>query len=246
MNLIGDYHTHTVYSHGMGSIEENVKAAIDKKLEVIAITDHGPRSEYGVDKKSFKKMRLEIDKLSKKYQNQIKILLGVEANILDVEGNLDIDIDFLNESDIILAGFHFDIIYREKLEKIRMELSRRTRIKHYIDKDIYEELKQVNTKSIINALNKYDINILTHLGDKYPVNIEKIAAIAQKHNTYLEINNFHRYLNCYQINKILKYKNLKFVVNSDAHRPKDVGNIKIAIKTLEKSNIDITRVVNIK
>lgn len=28
MEILGDYHTHTVFSHGHGSIEDNVKAAI--------------------------------------------------------------------------------------------------------------------------------------------------------------------------------------------------------------------------
>ena len=37
-----DFHTHTTYSHGKGSIEDNVKEAIKKGLKAIAITDHGP------------------------------------------------------------------------------------------------------------------------------------------------------------------------------------------------------------
>lgn len=43
MEILGDYHTHTVFSHGHGSIEDNVKAAIKMGLKEIAITDHGFR-----------------------------------------------------------------------------------------------------------------------------------------------------------------------------------------------------------
>ena len=32
-----DWHTHTVYSHGKGTIEDNVKVAIEKNLTSIAI-----------------------------------------------------------------------------------------------------------------------------------------------------------------------------------------------------------------
>ena len=50
-----DYHTHTIYSpgplrsHGKGTPEENVQAAIEKGLTGIAISEHGPgHLTYGI------------------------------------------------------------------------------------------------------------------------------------------------------------------------------------------------------
>ncbi|MDD6540033.1 MAG: PHP domain-containing protein, partial [Firmicutes bacterium] len=40
--LVYDLHTHTTYSHGKGSVEDNVREAFNKGLEYIAISDHGP------------------------------------------------------------------------------------------------------------------------------------------------------------------------------------------------------------
>ena len=40
MILYGDYHTHTVYTHGHGTVEDNVKVAIKRGLKQIAITEH--------------------------------------------------------------------------------------------------------------------------------------------------------------------------------------------------------------
>ena len=40
MILFGDYHTHTIYTHGKSTIEENVLVAIKKGLKEVAITEH--------------------------------------------------------------------------------------------------------------------------------------------------------------------------------------------------------------
>ena len=48
MEILADYHTHTVYSHGKGSIEDNVKVAISKGIKTIGISDHGYKNvAYG-------------------------------------------------------------------------------------------------------------------------------------------------------------------------------------------------------
>ena len=62
--MVFDYHTHTTFSHGKGSIEDNVKAAIAAGLTGLAISDHGPgHLTYGVKRKDFPVMRAEIDRL---------------------------------------------------------------------------------------------------------------------------------------------------------------------------------------
>lgn len=49
MIITSDLHTHTVHSHGLGTVEENVIAAIKKGLKTIAISDHGPgHMAYGI------------------------------------------------------------------------------------------------------------------------------------------------------------------------------------------------------
>ena len=55
IKLFADYHTHTIYSHGTGTIIDNVMIARKKGLKEIAITDHGLRHfTYGVKRRSLK------------------------------------------------------------------------------------------------------------------------------------------------------------------------------------------------
>ena len=48
MNLIGDFHTHTTYTHGTSTIEENVRQAENLGLEYLAITEHSYNSIYHI------------------------------------------------------------------------------------------------------------------------------------------------------------------------------------------------------
>ena len=65
MALLADYHIHSNYSrhnHGKSSIEDIVRAAYEKGLAQIAITDHGFNQKmFGVQRKFIPQMKKEIE-----------------------------------------------------------------------------------------------------------------------------------------------------------------------------------------
>lgn len=236
MQILADYHTHTIYSHGKGTIEENVKVAISKGIKTIGISDHGYKHmTYGVKEKNIYTMREEIDNLKEKYQN-INILLGMECNILDEHGNIDMNDSIRGVCDYVMAGYHFG-------SKPHSFKSFFNHCDNYIIKS--KKAKDHNTKAIINAMKKNDLFIITHPGDKGDVYIEEIAKVAKDTDTRLEINSSHGFLNCDQIKKI-KHIGNKFIIGSDAHVPINVGNFEFAMKIIKESNLDLTLVENIK
>lgn len=236
MDILADYHTHTVYSHGKGTIEDNVKVAISKGIKTIGISDHGYKNvAYGVKIDDFEKMREEVNILNDKYKNKIKILLGVECNILDNKGNIDLNEKIYKYFDYIMAGYHFGSIPTSLKGIINM-------CQNYFFKS--EKAKEYNTESIVNTIKNNDIFAITHPGDKGGIYIEEVANVAQNTNTRLEINSSHAFLNAEQIKKINDY-NIKFIIGSDAHTPQDVGNFDLALKTVEESNLDKSLIENI-
>lgn len=236
MQILADYHTHTVYSHGKGTIEDNVKEAISKGIKTIGISDHSYKHmTYGVKIKDIYKMREEVDKLNLKYSN-IDILLGMECNILDENGNIDINDEVSKLLDYVMAGYHFG----------SSPTSLKSMLNHcnnYVLKN--EKSKEYNTKAIINAMKNNDIFIITHPGDKGDVYIEEIAKVAKDTDTRLEINSSHSYLNASQLKQIKNIGN-KFIIGSDAHRPENVGNFELAMKNIREANLDLSLVENIK
>ena len=104
-----DLHTHTTYSHGKGSIEDNAAAAAAAGLKTLGISDHGPgHKTYGVKRENLPVMRREVDALNEKYQD-IKVLLGVEANIWEPGNHLDITEEDKTYLDYVIAGYHYGV-----------------------------------------------------------------------------------------------------------------------------------------
>ena len=236
MQILADYHTHTKYSHGKGTIEENVLEAISKGIKTIGISDHGYKHlAYGIKLNDIYKMREEIDKLNEKYSN-IEILLGMECNILDSYGNIDINDKIIENCDYIMAGYHF--AYTTTYLKSMFNHCNNYMIKN-------EKSKDYNTKAIINAMKNNDIFIITHPGDKGDVYIEEIAKVAKNTDTRLEINSSHGFLNSSQLVKIKGIGN-KFIIGSDAHIPQNVGNFDLAMKIVKEASVDLSLIENIK
>ena len=237
MKILADYHTHTIYSHGKGTIEDNVKVAISKGIETLGISDHSyGHLTYGVKRDDIFKMREEIDILNEKYKNKIKILLGVESNILDDKGNIDYDYKIGDVLDYVMAGYHFG----SKPTNVKALINHAN---NYVFKT--EKAKEYNTLGIINAMKNNNIFVITHPGDKGEIYIEEVAKVAKETNTKLEINSSHRFLNANQLRQIEHIGNT-FIVGSDAHVPQNVGNFNLALNTIKEAKIDLSLIENIK
>jgi len=240
MRFLSDFHTHTTYSHGKGSIEDNVLYARKMGLKKIAISDHGPmHMGFGIKEKAIIEMRREIDELNGKYDD-IEILLGIEANILNEDGDIDCTDLIFKNIDILIAGYHFG----SNPVKFLRDLGFHGRnIFKGLSLSIYERAKKSNTSALINAMTRYNIDIISHPGAKGPIDIDKVAEAARITNTALEINNKHGHLTVEEI-LIAKKHNVKFSINSDAHRPEDVGNVGSSVERAEKSGLREEDIIN--
>lgn len=244
MQIIGDYHTHTIYSHGKGTIRDNVEVAINKGLKEVAICDHGPGHViYGIKREQIFEMRKEIDQINKEYgKHGIRVLLGLEANVMDYDGNIDVDDEMLQVLDMLLLGFHYGILPRSgKSIGYFYGLNPLSKVLPFLDKTMVD----LNTQAMIKAIEKYPIDIITHPGSKAKMDIEKVAEAAYNHNTALEINSHHSQLSIKNIEKALNTK-VKFYINSDAHHPQDVGEFQEGIMRALYSKIPINRIINAK
>lgn len=232
-----DYHTHTIFSHGIGTIEDNVKIAIEKGLSSIAISDHGPgHLTYGVKRKNFPLMREIIEGLNKKYK-EITVFLSVEANIVNSDNNIDVTESEKGLFDFVHAGYHFGVRGGYMIRNWLWY--------HGLGKNFESNLKMKNTEMMVSALKKNKIMILTHPGDKAPIDLKKVTEACEETGTLMEINPWHGHLTVDDLIFCSKY-DVKFVISSDAHKPENVGSFERGLDMAFEAGLDIDRIVNIE
>lgn len=245
MKINKDYHVHSILprtSHAKSSIEEIVIEAINKGLKEIAISNHGlAHVLYGFRKDYIPTLKAEISALNKKYP-QIKILLGVEANILSLTGYTDIEKEILDNCDVILCGYHLFVKYKSFKDFWNFV------VLNYLAKKFgfrKEKQRKINTQAIVEAMNKNKMFLLTHPGRKLVYDIEEIAKAASKNNIILEINNNCDSLSVEEI-KICEKYDIKYMINSDSHIKDTVGNCEFGINRAIESGLDLDKIINLE
>jgi len=241
MQAIADFHTHTVYSHGKGTVEENVVAAIKRGLKTIGISDHGPGHFFigigGLEK--IRELRKEINKLQRKYP-QIEILLGMEANIVDVDGTIDVTAEMLAELDYLLVGYH-------KLVRPNSPAAFCLGVQNFAAGWLGlkpERLRRQNTAAICAAVERYPVKAVTHPGLQIDIDTEALADACVKRGTLMEINSsYAEKLESYI--KVALRLGANFLVSSDAHTPEQVGDFSAAFRLIEKVKVPPERLANI-
>lgn len=226
MKILIDTHTHTTHSgHAYSTVTENLKYASENGMDLICLTDHAFNMPGGPHKFYFYNLGVLPTELY-----GVKLLKGVELNIMDTEGNLD---DFSGDYKQVYDNFEFRIA------------SLHPPCISYNETDDF-------TKTIISAMSKNNIDCLGHLGDpRFPFDIDEVVKVAKETNTLIEVNNsslnpHSMRLDLEFVKKVVescnKY-NAYMTFGSDAHFFTEVGGFENIYKLFENYNIPYDNVI---
>ena len=229
-----DYHTHTFYSHGKGTPEEIVLAAISMGLETVAISEHGPGHVfYGVRGEKLRALREEVDRLARRYAYKIQVLMGIECNLTGF-GKCDLPEDAADMFDVRLLAFHkgapaadfFGV--RRNMESLHLWPSEPER----------------TALALLEAGERYKIDIFAHPGLYVKSHIPTLARGAKELGIKLEINGARTTMSKEQLRQAVN-EGADLIIGSDAHSPDRVGDDSLAYAAAEEAGV-LSAVVNIK
>ena len=236
-----DWHTHTTFSHGLGSIADNVQAAARRGLRGVGITDHGTgHLFYGFKRARFAEMRREIETLKARNPG-IAVFMGIEANIVSAAGRLDLSPSEFALFDYVIAGYHYGAFGERPLSLAFLHAENMIGDSFGLSG---KRLLIKNTEMTEKALHANDIKMLTHPGDKGPADLFAIARACAETDTLFEINARHKALTAEGLRTAAR-TDVKFAVSSDAHSPRRVGETAHAIELIREAGIYAARVVNL-
>ncbi len=214
MKIIADTHTHTIASgHAYNTINEMVKSASERGLEILAITDHAPKMPGSCTLMNF----INLGALRREKYG-VKLLFGAELNILDKNGTIDLSGEALDALDIGIVSMHTPCYEGGTAEE---------NLHAYI---------QAMKEPHVNIIGHPD-------DGRYPVDMEKLVLAAKEHHVLLELNNASLNPNGFRKNTVendiemlkycMKYEQ-PIVMGSDSHVEEDVGHFERALNVIEK------------
>lgn len=238
MKLTADYHTHTPFSHGKNTVLENVFAAKEKGLKEIAIADHGfSHLAFGLGRKEVPLLIEQAKAAEKEYG--VKVLVGVEANLLGESGKTDLKESDYENFDVFLCGYHLLVAPSTPSDFFQMLVRNSLKIK------ANESIIKRNTRTYLNAIKNNPIDVVTHLSYRFPCDTLEVAKCAADYGTYIELNSKKMHLTDEELNEIVVKTQARFVVDSDAHSADRVGDMKIVEEQLARLDFPLDRIDNI-
>lgn len=218
---MADLHVHSIASgHAYSTIQEIARAAADKGLEMVAVTDHGPSMPGGPHEYYFGNLHVVPAVL-----HGVEILRGAEANVIDARGGLDLKEYYLKRLDLVLAGFH-----NQCLEPACREENTRA--------------------MIAALDNPYVDIIVHPGNPDYPIDAEAVVKAAAERGKALEINNSSFLVrigsreNCREIAALVRQYRARISISSDAHISVQVGELSHAMEVALEAGVPEECVVN--
>lgn len=219
-----DLHTHTIASgHAYNTLREMAKAASDKGLSVLGITEHAPKMPGTCHSFYFHNLKTVPRELY-----GIRLLLGSEVNIMDFEGNIDLEERDLKGMDVIIASLHTPCIKPGSVRE--------------------------NTTAYLKVMENPYVNIIGHPDDgRYPVDYRALVEGAKEKGKVLELNNHSLDPKCFRRDarendlkmlELCKEYAVPVIMGSDAHFDTLIGEFSMAKKLLEEVDFPEELVLN--
>ena len=211
MNQV-DIHTHSIASgHGSScTIADMAKQAYSVGLSLLGITDHGPATLRSGRSSYFRSLGM----MAPRKRCGVELLYGVELNILDYKGTVDLDSETLSCLDYAIASIH--------------------------SKNLKPGSRAENTEAYINAMKNPFVKMIGHCDDaKYDLDYKALVEAAKDNKILLEINNSSLSPEGYRgdvtdnYNQLLKWckeYGMPIILSSDSHGTSHIGDIKYAEK----------------
>jgi len=222
MEIQVDLHTHTVASgHAYSTLSENALAASRRGIKLLGMTDHAPSMPGAPYLYHFGNLSIIPEELY-----GVRILPGVEANIISHDGELDMPIPYLSKMKLVLVGLHV-ICYPGGTS-------------------------EQNTRAYIKAMENPFTDMMVHPGrPEFELDLEQIAYMSAKLNIPVEINNSSlakekkgAWGNCRRFARYMVQYKGPVILGSDAHFWDRVGEFSHALELVHEVGILEHQVLN--
>lgn len=213
MKLTFDMHTHTVAAgHAYSTLQENIAAAQARGLTSLGFSEHGPKMPGGPYVLFFGNFKV----IPRQYGN-LRLYCGAEANILDDNGRLDLNENYLKKMDYVIASMHIPCITPGD--------------------------EAYNTKACVMAMRNPYVKILGHPDDaRYPLNREEIVLVAKEEKVAIEINEGSLdplstrkgKENILELLTLCKKHEVDVILSSDSHISYTIGRFDKALELMKE------------
>lgn len=199
-----DLHTHTIASgHAYNTLYEMVQSASDKGVKLLGVTEHAPRIPGACHPFYFINFKVVPREMF-----GVKLMLGCELNIIDYNGTIDLERQYLRGLDYAIASIHVPCYDSGTVSQ--------------------------NTNAYLGAMKNPAVQIIGHPDDsRFPVDYDTLVAAAKEHHVLLEVNASSLHPQCHRQNAHENYLTMleycrryqaPIIIDSDAHCEADVGN----------------------
>jgi putative hydrolase len=214
-----DFHIHSEFSADSRSpLEQIVEEAETKGLDAIAITDHGPELSVGIDPRQIRAYFEKIQRLRE--SAPLKVLIGMEINIVDDRGNVDLDPAWLARLELPVFSVHYTPSASSTEEKARL----------YVQM-VRLCLERIRSRVSVLAHPFFVYRpLLRHIPRE---DVEEILELMADRGVAAEINVRYR-TPPDELLGLCLHKGVKMSIGSDAHSLSEVGDVRWAMRRLAR------------